>query len=169
MGDKSLVAPDGRPNLSGLKFFRVSFASGLLHHCGCGAHEPLLIAYCGVYPLYYQLAIGVFMADIQEAIYSVLRQEDATLSGVITDIPGDSGGRTRYGIAERWHPELTATGFFSTMSSAAALKVAEGVYAASYAKHLMLAQISRVGRGEVSEVTAGFGIGAPCSFGLGIR
>ena len=70
------------------------------------------------------------MADIQQATDVVLRQEDSRMSGVITTIPGDSGGRTRFGIAERWHPELTATGFFTTMPTAEALKVAEGVYAA---------------------------------------
>jgi lysozyme family protein len=85
------------------------------------------------------------MADVNAAIDITLRQEDSTLSGVITSIPGDSGGRTRYGIAERWHPELTATGFFSTMSAAAALTVAEGVYTTSYAKPLMLSQINAQG------------------------
>jgi lysozyme family protein len=85
------------------------------------------------------------MADVKACIDVTLRQEDSTLSGVITVIPGDSGGRTRYGIAERWHPELTSTGFFTTMPAAAALTVAEGVYAASYAKPLMLSQINAQG------------------------
>lgn len=85
------------------------------------------------------------MANAKAAIDIVLRQEDSTLSGEITDIPGDSGGRTRYGIAERWHPELTATGFFTTMDSAAALTVAESVYITSYAKPMMLSQINAQG------------------------
>jgi hypothetical protein len=72
------------------------------------------------------------MADLKTAIDVVLRQEDSRMSGVITTISGDSGGRTRFGIAERWHPELTAAGFFTTMPTAAALTVAEGVYAESY-------------------------------------
>jgi hypothetical protein len=74
------------------------------------------------------------MADPNVAIDATLRQEAP--SGVITKTAGDSGGRTRYAIAERWHSELTATGFFTTMSAAAALTVAEGVYTASYRRSM---------------------------------
>lgn len=40
------------------------------------------------------------MADFNTAIEKVLREEDATLSGAVTNILGDSGGRTRFGISE---------------------------------------------------------------------
>jgi lysozyme family protein len=43
------------------------------------------------------------MSNFEEALSFVLRNEDARLSGVVTE---DSGGRTRFGIAERFHPEL---------------------------------------------------------------
>lgn len=82
------------------------------------------------------------MADMKAAIDFVLRQEDATLSGVITNSPADRGGRTRWGIAEKWHPELTANGFFDDMPAAESLAVAEGVYSQQYAGPLMLAEIN---------------------------
>lgn len=43
------------------------------------------------------------MTNFDEALAFVLRNEDPRLSGVVTR---DSGGRTRFGIAERFHPEL---------------------------------------------------------------
>lgn len=43
------------------------------------------------------------MTNFDEALAFVLRNEDPHLSGVVTR---DSGGRTRFGIAERFHPEL---------------------------------------------------------------
>jgi lysozyme family protein len=43
------------------------------------------------------------MANFDEALTFVLRNEDPHLSGIVTE---DSGGRTRFGIAERFHPEL---------------------------------------------------------------
>jgi lysozyme family protein len=69
------------------------------------------------------------MADAKTAIEFVLRQEDSTLSGVVTD---DAGGRTRFGIAERWHPELTSRGFFDGMAAADAQAIAEGLYESGY-------------------------------------
>jgi lysozyme family protein len=69
------------------------------------------------------------MADAKTAIDFVLRQEDSTLSGKVTT---DAGGRTRFGIAEKFHPELTATGFFDAMPTAEALATAEGVYQSAY-------------------------------------
>ena len=43
------------------------------------------------------------MADFKEAFEFVLQQEDPTLSGKVTM---DAGGRTRFGIAEKFHPDL---------------------------------------------------------------
>lgn len=78
------------------------------------------------------------MADINAAIAYVLTFEDADLSGVITT---DSGGRTRFGIAERFHPELTACLFYTSMGSTAALQIAKGIYDISYAEPLCIADI----------------------------
>lgn len=82
------------------------------------------------------------MADVVSAITYVLRQEDAHMSGIVTANPRDSGGRTRFGVAEKFHPELTSTGFFDAMAYADALLVADGVYKNSYGVPLMLASIA---------------------------
>lgn len=68
------------------------------------------------------------MADSKIAIEFVMREEDETLSGVITE---DAGGRTRFGIAERWHPEVTATGFYEA-STVVAMAQAEAIYQDGY-------------------------------------
>ena len=44
------------------------------------------------------------MAEFKPAFAFVLLHEDSTCSGKVTV---DAGGRTRFGIAERFHPELT--------------------------------------------------------------
>jgi lysozyme family protein len=78
------------------------------------------------------------MADVMAAITYVLSWEDATLSGKVTV---DGGGRTRFGIAEKYHPELTASLFYTSMGCDAALKLAEGVYVREYAEPLCIAQL----------------------------
>ena len=40
-----------------------------------------------------------------QSIDFVLKQEDSTLSGVITNETGDAGGLTRFGLCAKWHPE----------------------------------------------------------------
>jgi len=82
------------------------------------------------------------MADVAKAADFVLRQEDSTLSGVITDATGDLGMKTRFGISQRWHPELTPTGFFDDMPTAEALALAEKTFATEYAPPLYLGAIS---------------------------
>jgi hypothetical protein len=74
------------------------------------------------------------MENVTAFVDFVLRHEDAKLSGVITRIQGDSGGRTRFGIAERWHPELTSTGFYTTMRTYSATNstAAQGYLENSY-------------------------------------
>src|ERR1700677_3590374 len=78
------------------------------------------------------------MADVTAAIDYVLSWEDATLSGVITT---DPGGRTRFGIAEKFHPELTNCLYFSSMGQIAALQIARGIYDISYCQPLCIAEI----------------------------
>lgn len=79
------------------------------------------------------------MADMKRCIDFVLRQEDSTLSGVMTNAAADHGGVTRFGIAAKFHPELANTEFFcASMSAQDALPIAEHAYATQYAAPLHL-------------------------------
>lgn len=69
----------------------------------------------------------------------MLDWEDATLSGKITV---DAGGRTRLGIAERFHPELTETTFYTSMGIIPAVNMAVGIYKAQYAEPLSIAEMA---------------------------
>ena len=80
------------------------------------------------------------MANVDAAIDYVLGWEDATLSGVITTAP--DGKRTRFGIDEHWHPELTNCLYFSSMGQVAALQIARGIYDISYCQPLCIAEIA---------------------------
>jgi len=83
------------------------------------------------------------VSDPTQSIDFVLRQEGSTLSGVITNTPGDSGGTTRFGLSAKWHPELVAAGFYdASMDAASALTMAENAYQTAYAFPLRLAQIN---------------------------
>lgn len=79
------------------------------------------------------------MANVEEAIDYVLGWEDATLSGKITSTP--DGKRTRFGIDEHWHPELTNCLFYSSMGQVAALQIARGIYDISYCQPLCIAEM----------------------------
>lgn len=79
------------------------------------------------------------VANVDVAIGYALSWEDSTLSGKITE---DDGGRTRFGIAEIYHPELTNSMFYSSMGSTAALIVAKGIYAKQYAEPLCIEEIA---------------------------
>jgi lysozyme family protein len=79
------------------------------------------------------------MSDVKAAVEFVLRQEDATLSGKVTT---DAGGRTRFGIAEKFHPELTSTGFFTAMPVAEALATSESIYQSAYWKPICGDQVA---------------------------
>jgi type VI secretion system secreted protein VgrG len=79
------------------------------------------------------------MANVKAAVDFVMRQEDSSLKGVITDAPSDRGGETRFGIAAKWHPELANTGFFSaSMSPQEAFPIAENAYETQYVPALHL-------------------------------
>jgi len=53
------------------------------------------------------------MADVQKAIGFVLGlEDDHKYPGFITQLRGDTGGKTRLGIASRFHPDLVESGFF---------------------------------------------------------
>lgn len=91
------------------------------------------------------------MADVKACVDFVLRQEDATLSGVITDYPDDPGGTTRFGLCSKWHPELRREAFFDysvvsgrripAISAPRALSMAEKTYDAIYSPSLRLDRI----------------------------
>lgn len=81
------------------------------------------------------------MADVKQAVDFVLRQEDSQLKGVITENLGDRGGRTRFGLSERWHPELVKSGFFTTMGRDDSFALAETTYTNVYSGPLMLGKI----------------------------
>ena len=67
------------------------------------------------------------MANFDEALTFVLRNEDPHLSGVVTE---DSGGRTRFGIAERFHPELGDQFYTGPLDQA--LATARDIYRSDY-------------------------------------
>ncbi len=51
------------------------------------------------------------------------------------------GKRTRFGIDEHWHPELTNCLFYSSMGKVAALEIARGIYELRYCQPLCIAEI----------------------------
>lgn len=65
------------------------------------------------------------MADFNQAFNYLMKWEDDGLTGRVTK---DDGGRTRFGIAERYHPYLTATGFFDEMPKVIAIELAKSTY-----------------------------------------
>ena len=79
------------------------------------------------------------MANIDDAIDSVLAWEDPGLTGLVTTSP--AGYRTRFGIDERFHPGLTNCLFYGSMGSTAAVAVAKGVYRKEYCQPLCIAEI----------------------------
>lgn len=81
------------------------------------------------------------MAFVPDAITFVLKLEDEQMSGVVTDRRSDHGGRTRWGLAERWHPELTHVGYYDTLSREASLEWAVIVYTSAYARPLAIDRI----------------------------
>ena len=83
------------------------------------------------------------MSNPTQSIDFVLKQEDATLSGVITNEANDAGGLTRFGLCAKWHPELVAAGFYQArMAVATARTLAETAYYTAYANPLRLASIN---------------------------
>jgi lysozyme family protein len=83
------------------------------------------------------------MSNATQSIDFVLRQEDSTLSGIITNEANDAGGLTRFGLCAKWHPELVAAGFYQeSMAAATARTMAETAYATAYANPLRLASIN---------------------------
>ena len=87
------------------------------------------------------------MADVDKAVQFVLHQEDESLSGDITTLPGDRGGPTRFGLASASHADLMADGYYEVENGAPkiahdeALAIAEKAYAEQYAAKVQLEHI----------------------------
>lgn len=83
------------------------------------------------------------MADVKKCVDFVLRQEDSDLSGVITSAAADRGGKTRFGLCAKWHPELIAAGFFdASMDAEEALPMADQAYESQYVPALHLDELT---------------------------
>ena len=112
------------------------------------------------------------MANVQTAIAFVLAlEDDHQHPGCITQLRGDSGGRTRLGIASRFHPELAAQGFFegdpipgssnplrwapTTIDLAAAADLAADLSRREYANPLLINQIADQ---DLANRMLGFGV-----------
>lgn len=79
------------------------------------------------------------MANVDAAINYAMGWEDSTLSGVITT--ARDGKRTRFGIDEHWHPELTGTLFYSSMGQIAACQIARDIFDKEYCAPLCIEYI----------------------------
>ena len=77
------------------------------------------------------------VADLNKAIVYVLRNEDRTMSGKVTT---DQGGKTRFGIAQKFHPELDPS--FYTCTALGALGEAQQIYKTAYCAPLFIAAIT---------------------------
>lgn len=80
------------------------------------------------------------VADTTVAINYVLSWEDAGLTGIITET--HDGMRTRFGIDEHYHPELTESLYYSSMGATAALAIAIAIYRTSYCPCLCIEEIT---------------------------
>ncbi len=80
------------------------------------------------------------MADVNKAIEFMLHQEDAKLSGAVTNLKDDRGGATRFGLCAKFHPALVEAGFFdgARVSRERGLVLAKDAYTKEYAIPLRL-------------------------------
>jgi lysozyme family protein len=76
------------------------------------------------------------MADFQPAFAFVMDHEDRGRTGKVTE---DAGGRTRFGIAKKFHLDLPED--FFTVAAAEALKTAEQIYQRDYWEALRLGEL----------------------------
>jgi lysozyme family protein len=79
----------------------------------------------------------VMMADFEPAFEFVMDHEDPQRYGKVTE---DAGGRTRFGIAQKFHPELKPE-FFSALAEDA-LKQAEEILRRDYWERMRLSEVS---------------------------
>jgi lysozyme family protein len=79
---------------------------------------------------------GNAMADFKPAFAFVLQHEDPARSGKVTE---DAGGRTRFGIAEKFHPDLPEEFFDGPAEDA--LAEAEKIEEQQYWEPMRLAEV----------------------------
>src|SRR5258708_6271440 len=77
------------------------------------------------------------MSNFKEAFDLTMKQEDARLSGVVTV---DAGGRTRFGIAQKFHPDLPESFFDGPTEDA--LARSEEIYKHDYWDPMRLGEIA---------------------------
>jgi len=77
------------------------------------------------------------MADINKATLYVLRNEDEKMTGKVTT---DRGGMTRYGIAQKYHPNLDPS--YYTCPALYALAQAQQLYKSEYGQPLYIGSIT---------------------------
>lgn len=95
------------------------------------------------------------MARTDAAVKYVLRNEDRKLTGAVTY---DSGGKTRYGIAQKFHPDLDPA--FYTCDKERALAWAEGIYQEEYASPLHIGEIvSQTIANKILDIGINCGVG----------
>ena len=73
------------------------------------------------------------MANVNKAILYVFRNEDRTMSGVVTT---DRGGKTRFGVAQKFHPNLDPS--FYTCPAIDALAQAQQLFKNAYGAPLLI-------------------------------
>ena len=78
----------------------------------------------------------VMMADFEPAFDFVMNHEDPQRSGKVTE---DAGGRTRFGIAQKFHPELKPEFFSAPVDEA--LKQAEEILRRDYWEPMRLSEV----------------------------
>lgn len=94
------------------------------------------------------------MAQLEPAIENTMSFEDPQRTGKVTE---DAGGRTRFGIAEKFHPELPSR-FFSRRKDEA-LAMAEGLLEHEYWDKAHLAQIEDQGvANKLFDMAANMGV-----------
>lgn len=98
------------------------------------------------------------MAEFKQAFENTLKFEDARLSGKVTV---DAGGRTRFGIAEKFHPDLPDE-FFSGPREAA-LAEAEAIEEREYWTPMNLGKInSQVVANKLFDMAVNMGVRQAC-------
>lgn len=82
----------------------------------------------------------IITPKIQNAIDYTLFWEDEKDTGEVTE---DRGGKTRFGIAQKWHPELTDANYYNQPKEIA-VRIAAQVYANEYASRVRVDDITDI-------------------------
>jgi lysozyme family protein len=77
------------------------------------------------------------VADLNKAILYVFRNEDRKMTGAVTT---DRGGKTRFGVAQKFHPDMDPS--FYTCPAWEALAQAQQLYKNVYCSPLLIGKIT---------------------------